>query len=96
MSEHQKPPHGEPERGTTLGLSKLIVGIAIFVLVGIPLVGYLWWTLNDLLAGDVRPVQLAIALPLLLAFAGLLVILSRVVHRWEHERVEQTHSPPGL
>ena len=42
-------------RSTTLSLPKLIIGIAIFVLIGFPLVAYLWLTLNDLLAGDVSP-----------------------------------------
>lgn len=74
-----------------MSLPKLIIGILIFVLIGFPLVAYLWLTLNDLLAGDVFPQQLAIALPLLLAFIGWLIILSRVVRRWEAERFEGTH-----
>lgn len=81
--------------GTTLNLPKLIAGIAAFVLVGFPLVAYLWETLNQLMAGDVRPGRLALSLPLLLILAGVLVLLSRTVLRWEMERLEQPHPPPA-
>lgn len=80
--------------GTTLNLPKLIAGIAAFVLVGFPLVAYLWETLNQLMAGVVRPGRLALSLPLLLIFAGVLVMLARAVRRWEGERREALHPPP--
>ncbi|HEX6534608.1 MAG TPA: hypothetical protein VF041_08420 [Gemmatimonadaceae bacterium] len=82
-------------RSSTLSLPRLIVGIAAFVLLGFPLVGYLWDTLNQLMAGDVRPMRLAISLPLLLVLAGVLAWLARVVRRWEAERLENVHTPPA-
>lgn len=82
-------------RSATLSLPRMVAGIAAFVLVGSPLVGYLWETLNQLMAGDVRPGRLALSLPLLLILAGVLVLLSRTVLRWETERLEQPHPPPA-
>lgn len=78
---------------SSLSLGKLILGIAVFTAAGIPLVGYLWETLNQLLAGQVNPHRLLISLPLLLLLAGLLVLVSRTVRSWEAERVDRV-SPP--
>lgn len=66
-------------------VGKLIGLMAIFVLIGVPMVAFLWELLNDLLALEVRPLQLAIAVPVLLLFAGLLVVLARRVRRWDAE-----------
>ena len=70
----------------TLSLPRLIGWIALFVLVGFPLVGYLWETLNVLLAGVVQPTRLVISVPVLLVLAGVLMLLSRAVRGWEAER----------
>jgi hypothetical protein len=78
----------------SIGLPRLIGGITAFVLVGFPLVGYLWETLNQLFSGEVHPGRLLISIPLLIVFAGLLALLSRTVRRWEAERQERAHSPP--
>jgi hypothetical protein len=77
---------------STISLSKLTVGIALFVLVGFPLVAYLWETMNQLMGGIVRPVQLALSVPAALLLAGVLVVLSRTVRRWEAERPQQAHA----
>jgi hypothetical protein len=70
---------------TPIGLPRLIIGIAVFVLVGSPMVGYLWETLNQLLAGEVHPGRLLVSLPLLVVLAGVLMLLSQFVRRWEGE-----------
>ncbi|MGI9190037.1 MAG: hypothetical protein ACR2F9_07815 [Longimicrobiaceae bacterium] len=49
--------------------------MALFVLLGMPLVGYVWETLNRLLAGHFDPLRLAVSVPLLV----LLVVLLRVL-----------------
>lgn len=76
----------------TIGLPKLTIGIALFVLAGFPLVAYLWETLNQLMDGEVRPARLAMSIPVVLLFAALLALLSRAVRRWEAERAEQAHA----
>jgi hypothetical protein len=77
---------------STVSLSRLTIGIALFVLAGFPLVAYLWETLNQLMAGDVRPTRLAISVPVLLLLAGVIALLSRTVVRWESERSERAHA----
>ncbi|HEX6107335.1 MAG TPA: hypothetical protein VFZ26_17235 [Gemmatimonadales bacterium] len=79
----------------TVSLSRLIVAIGAFVLIGFPLVGYLWEALNHLLAGEVRPTQLLISVPLALVFLGVLVMLARTVRAWEGERREHQARPPA-
>ena len=71
----------------TLSLPRLIGWIALFVLVGFPLVGYLWETLNQLLAGIVHPARLLISVPVAIVLAVVLVLLSRAVRGWEAERL---------
>lgn len=59
-----------------------MLAILLLVLVGGPLVAYLWETLNRLMAGFVEPVRLLIALPVLVLFALLLRFVARLVERW--------------
>jgi UPF0716 family protein affecting phage T7 exclusion len=54
-----------------------------FVLIGTPLVAYLWDTLNRLMAGHVEGPRLALAVVAGLLLAGLLRLLVRVLWRWE-------------
>ncbi len=65
-----------------LSFGKVLALMALYVLLGIPLVAYLWETINELLAFDVNPVRLLIAVPVLLLFLGLLILLNRLVRRW--------------
>lgn len=59
----------------------LIAVIGVFVVVGAPLVWYLWTTLNEVLAGRFEGGRLLLSGIILLIFAGLLTILSRSVRR---------------
>ena len=70
-------------RGSGMGTGAIIGMMAIFVVVGGPMVFYLWSTVNDVLAGQVDPMRVLISLPVLLIFLGVLAILSRSVRRWE-------------
>lgn len=63
------------------GMGKLIGFIFIAVLVGVPITAYLWETLNRLMSGHVEPVRLAVSIPVLLLFVGLLVFLARFIRR---------------
>lgn len=71
-------------RGPEAGLMGVML---LFVLVGAPLVYYLWTTLNELLAGHIDTTRLAISIIVLLIFLGLLSILTRSIRRWE-ERLQ--------
>jgi amino acid permease len=62
---------------------RLITAILLFVIVGAPMVYYLWTTLNELLAGHFEGTRFALSVLVLLIFAGLLGILSRSIRRWD-------------
>ena len=70
-------------RGGGMSTGAIIGMMAIFVVVGGPMVFYLWSTVNDVLTGRFAPMRVLIALPVLLIFLGVLAILSRSVRRWE-------------
>lgn len=63
------------------------IGIAIrlglLVLLGIPLVAYLWHTLNGILAGEADPQRIIVAAALLAAFLLLLALAGRSFRRLE-------------
>lgn len=80
---------------STISLPKLAVGIALFVLAGFPLVAYLWESLNQLMAGEVQPRRLLLSIPVILLLTGLLLLLARVVGRWEAERLDHVHAAEG-
>jgi hypothetical protein len=63
--------------------SRLVAGIGLFVLLGTPLVAYLWDTLNRLFAGIVEPVRLLIAIPAAILFYLLLRAMARAVQAWQ-------------
>ncbi len=69
------------------GISKPSVGgmmmrMGLVVLLGVPVVAYLWETLNQLLALHVNPTRLLISLPLLVVFVVWLRWLGRQTQRW--------------
>lgn len=65
------------------GIGRLAGSILGLVLLATPFAAYLWHTLNDLLSGHVRPVRLLLAIPVLLVFAGLLLVIARFVRSTE-------------
>lgn len=71
----QRP--GEPSGGQIVGW------LVVFTLVGVPLVSYLWGTLNDALAGHVVRSRLLLAVPALVVFVAVLVVMSRRVRAWD-------------
>jgi hypothetical protein len=64
-----------------LGTGALIGFIAAFVVVGAPMVYYLWTTINELLAGHFETPRLLITVAILLIFLLLLGMLSRAIRR---------------
>ena len=76
---------GSPTTG--MGTGALIGAMLVFVVVGAPMVYYLWTTINELLAGHIQAGRLGISIIVLLIFLGLLGILTRSIRRWE-ERLQ--------
>ena len=68
---------------------KFLVVLGLLLLAGIPLVGFLWSVLNELLAGHVRPGQLALAAPLFLAFLALMAWAGRTFLKLTGEPVAE-------
>jgi hypothetical protein len=64
-----------------LSTGSLIAIMGAFVVVGAPMVYYLWTTINEVLAGHFDGVRLLLSVIILLIFLGLLSILSRSVRR---------------
>jgi len=72
---------GTPRRG--LGTAGLMAVMLLFVIVGAPMVYYLWTTLNEILVGHIVGGRLGISIIVLLIFLGLLSILTRSIRRWD-------------
>jgi hypothetical protein len=66
-----------PSTGEVIGL------MALFVLLGLPLVGYLWETINQLLSLKIGTTRALISIPVLLLFIGLMMLVARRVQRWQ-------------
>lgn len=77
----------------TQGIGGLTGRILLFVLLGFPLLAYLWETLNELLSGSVNGRRLLVSVPVLVLFGALLVWLSRTVRRWGEARADAAPSP---
>jgi hypothetical protein len=58
-------------------LGRLIGVIALFALIGIPMVAYLWEVLNRIMAGHFDPVRIGIAIPVFLVWLLLLRFMAR-------------------
>lgn len=67
------------------GFGRLFILIVGAVIVCVPLVSYLWETVNRLLSGHVEPGRLAISVPILLLFLGCLALIGRAVQRLDAE-----------
>lgn len=62
---------------------KLIGGMGVLVVIGAPMVWYLWEVLTQLLSGVVDTRALLIAVPVFLVFLAFLWFVSRTVQRWD-------------
>lgn len=69
-----------------MGARTLVLPIAVFVIVGVPLVAVIWESLNRVFAGQFDGARIAIAFVAALVFAGLLKILARTVAGWQARR----------
>ncbi len=65
------------------GLAGLMLGMGIFVIIGFPMIFYIWRFVNELLSGRFVLGDAALAAVLLVIFIGFLRILGKRVHRWD-------------
>jgi hypothetical protein len=63
---------------------RLFVVLAAFLVVGVAIVGVLWHSLNQVLAGE--PGRLLVALPLAIVFVVFLLVFARSINRLARER----------
>lgn len=68
------------DRARVLGLTVLF---GLLVVLGVPLVAFLWANLNEVLAGDLRFVRIGSALVSLVVFGAFLVGTGKVLRRLE-------------
>jgi hypothetical protein len=69
-------------------LARIFGLIAGFFILGMPMVAYLWETINQLLELRASGIQLLVAVPVLIVFLILLRFLARAVTRLEASRAE--------
>jgi len=62
-------------------MGPLIGTIALFTVIGAPMVAFLWETLNRVMAGHFDPIRIGISVPLLVVFYFVLRWMGRVVER---------------
>ena len=63
------------------GFSRSMAMMAAFVIVGVPLVAYLWETLNQFLALNVDTIRLLVAIPVALLIGVVFKILIRTIQK---------------
>jgi hypothetical protein len=62
---------------------RLFLLLAAFLAAGVPIVGFLWHGLNQVVAGDLA--RLVVVLPLAAVLAGFLVLFARTIRRLEEQ-----------
>ena len=65
---------------------KLVITIAAFVALGIPLIAFIWETANRGFAGHFEAKRVLLTLPAILLLLGLFTLLARTLTAWEGER----------
>lgn len=67
-------------------MGKLAIAIAAFVVLGIPLLAYVWETFNRLFSGHLDTRRALITLPAIVLLVALLILLARTFSRLEGEQ----------
>ncbi len=60
-------------------IGKVMAMMALFVVLGTPMVGYLWEVLNEVLALEASQTQILVAIPVLAVFLVLLGFMARAL-----------------
>jgi hypothetical protein len=65
-------------------VGKILLLLAVFLVPGVPIVAVAWSALNDVVAGELR--RLVVAVPATIVFASLLVLFGRSLRRLDARR----------
>lgn len=65
------------------GVGGLLAGMGVFVIVGFPMVFFIWQFINEILSGRFIPLDAALAAVFLILFIGFLRVLAKRVRRWD-------------
>jgi hypothetical protein len=65
-------------------VGKILLLLAVFLIPGVPIVAVAWSALNDVVAGELR--RLVVAVPATIVFAILLVLFGRSLRRLDARR----------
>jgi hypothetical protein len=60
-------------------IGRLVLAMALFLLIGAPIVLYDWWILDEVLAGILHPVPMVVAAGLACIFLIMAAILGRYI-----------------
>jgi hypothetical protein len=66
------------------GAGSILLFLAVYLIIGILIVAILWNAINEVAAGDLR--RLLIAVPMLVLFVAFLFFFGRRVHRFASRR----------
>ncbi|MEM8532327.1 MAG: hypothetical protein AAGF95_15895 [Chloroflexota bacterium] len=60
----------------------IVVQMVLFVIIGTPMVAYLWEIINKVLALSATPTQILFGIPVLILFVGFVAILTSRIRKW--------------
>lgn len=63
----------------------MVLAMLLLVIVGGPLVYFLWGAVNNILLGEFGRVRLVVVLPASIAFIVVVLYVARLVRRWEFQ-----------
>ena len=66
------------------GVGRILLVLAAFLIAGVPMVAIAWNAVNEVAAGELR--LLLVAVPMALLFVGLLVVFGHRLGRLDRER----------
>lgn len=69
-------------QGFSPGGGAAFAAIAVFVVIGVPLVYVVWEAVNQILTGDLGAVRPGVVLTSVIGLIVVLLILTRVLRRW--------------
>lgn len=70
------------EQRADVSAARVFFALALVAVIGIPLVGFLWATVNAALAGQAPLWRVAAAVPVLALLLALVARLGRQIRRW--------------
>lgn len=82
---------GSMARKDKPGTARVALRLALYLLLGVPMFGFIWWNINEILSLSFDPLRILLTGVVGAIFLLLLRSLSRSIARWEMEREEHAH-----